>query len=88
MKVAVLGGLGMQGKAALADLSESEAVNNIICADASLNEWETVTGFVNPDKVEPVQIDASSVSALVELLSRDIDVAIDLLPLSLMEKSL
>ena len=77
----------MQGKAALADLSKSEAVKKIICADASLDEWNAVTGFVEPDKVEPIQIDAASVSALVELLSRDVDVAIDLLPLSLMEKA-
>ena len=84
MKLAVLGGLGMQGKAALYDLSRSTAVSHIICADANLDSWNTVTGFIDPDRVEPVRIDANSRSSLVSLLTQGVDVAIDLLPLPLM----
>jgi saccharopine dehydrogenase-like NADP-dependent oxidoreductase len=84
MKVAVLGGLGIQGKAALFDLSRSELVEEVICADVDPNALESITGFLNVEKIKPVKVDASSKNALVSLLRQGVDVAIDLLPLHLM----
>lgn len=84
MKVAVLGGLGFQGKAALFDLSRSELVEEVICADVDPNALERITGFLNVEKIKPVKVDASSKNALVSLLRQGVDVAIDLLPFSLM----
>ena len=45
MKIAVLGGLGMQGKAALLDLARSGRVHEIICADVSLKEWDKLAAY-------------------------------------------
>jgi saccharopine dehydrogenase-like NADP-dependent oxidoreductase len=84
MKVAVLGGLGFQGRAALFDLSRSELVEEVICADVNPTALERITGFLNVEKIKPVKIDASSKNALVSLLRQGVDVAIDLLPLPLM----
>lgn len=84
MKIAVLGGLGMQGKAALLDLSRSAAVTEILCVDSSLREWEALSAIVETSKITPVALDASSRPALAALLAQGVDAAIDLLPLPLM----
>jgi len=87
MKIAVLGGLGLQGKAALLDLSRSEAVREIVCADVSLEEWPKVKDLMDTGKIRPVRLDASSKEDLVNFFSRGMDAAIDLLPLPLMENA-
>ena len=84
MKIAVLGGLGLQGKAALADLSKSEAVEEVICADVNLDAWEKLKGIIDTKKVSPLKVNASSKDALAFLLRQDVDVVIDLLPVGLM----
>ncbi|MFZ0614070.1 MAG: saccharopine dehydrogenase C-terminal domain-containing protein [Desulfobacterales bacterium] len=84
MKIVVLGGLGMQGKAALVDLVNIDPVDDIICADADLKDWKQLEGFLDTSRIRPVQVDGTSSKALVSLLSQDVDVAIDLLPLPLM----
>ena len=84
MKVAVLGGMGLQGKAALADLARSKDVTEIICADLEPNALGKMASFLDVGKVTPVKIDASSKDSLVSVLRQDVDVAIDLLPLPLM----
>ncbi len=85
MRIAVLGGMGFQGRAALADLAASPPVESIICADADLTGFESKTGFFDTAKVTPVQLDASS-SAELEAIFRDgVDVVIDLLPRQLTE---
>jgi lysine 6-dehydrogenase len=84
MKIAVLGALGMQGKAALLDLARSERVNEIICADASLAGWDAFAARSDAAKITPVKIDASSKPALAALFRQGIDAVIDLLPQSLM----
>jgi saccharopine dehydrogenase-like NADP-dependent oxidoreductase len=43
MKVAVLGGLGIQGKAVLTDLSNSKILDEVICADTNLYLWENIS---------------------------------------------
>ena len=50
MKIVLLGGLGLQGKAALADLAGSPAVQSIICADTRLDAWETVAVSWIPER--------------------------------------
>jgi len=84
MKVAVLGGMGLQGKAALADLARSKDVTEIICADLEPNVLGKMADFLDVGRVTPVKIDASSKDSLVSVLRQDVDVAIDLLPLPLM----
>ena len=84
MKVAVLGGMGLQGKAALADLARSKDVTEIICADLEPNALGKMADFLDVGRVTPVKIDASSKDSLVSVLRQDVDVAIDLLPFPLM----
>lgn len=84
MKIAVLGGLGIQGNAAIVDLARSERVEEVICADVDPNALERITNFPNVEKIKTVKIDASSKRAMVSLLKQGVDVAIDLLPLPLM----
>ncbi|TET85315.1 MAG: saccharopine dehydrogenase [Desulfobacteraceae bacterium] len=84
MKVAVLGGMGLQGKAALADLARSKDVTEIICADLEPSALGKMADFLDVGRVTPVKIDASSKDSLVSVLRQDVDVAIDLLPLPLM----
>jgi lysine 6-dehydrogenase len=85
MKIAVLGGLGLQGKAALFDLMRSDQVREIICADVSLKEWEKVRGMMDTRKIRPFRLDASSKGDLSAFFAQDLNAVIDLLPLPLME---
>lgn len=84
MKIAVLGGLGMQGKAALLDLARSDQVREIICADVSLKGWDKLAAITDVSKIKPVQLDGSSREGLVALLKQGADAVIDLLPLPFM----
>lgn len=84
MKIAVLGGLGFQGKAALLDLSRSEAVREIISVDAAPKGLGKLAEFLDMNKVKLVELDASSQDAITSVLKRGVDVAIDLLPQPLM----
>ncbi|MCU0558828.1 MAG: saccharopine dehydrogenase NADP-binding domain-containing protein [Desulfobacterales bacterium] len=84
MKIAVLGALGMQGKAALLDLARSERVKQVVCADASLAGWDAFAARSDTAKIAPVRIDASSQPALAALLRQGVDAVIDLLPQPLM----
>jgi len=84
MKIAVLGGLGMQGKAALLDLARSGRVREIICADFSLKDWDKLTAITDVAKITPIQVDGSSKKALVALFKQGFDAVIDLLPLPFM----
>ena len=85
MKVVVLGGMGIQGRAALADLASSPSVEAIICADADLTGFESKTDFLDKSKVTSVKLDASSENELVALLRSGVNVVIDLLPRQLTE---
>jgi saccharopine dehydrogenase-like NADP-dependent oxidoreductase len=80
MKVVVLGGLGIQGRAALADLASSSSVEAIICADLDLTGFDSKTGFFNTSKVTSVKLDASSKTELKTFLQEGADIIIDLLP--------
>lgn len=84
MKIAVLGGLGMQGKAALLDLAHSDQVREIVCADVNFKDWDKLAAITDVAKIKPVKLDGSSREAIITLLNQGIDAAIDLLPLPLM----
>jgi len=85
MKVVVLGGMGIQGRAALTDLAASPSVETIICADADLTGFERKSGFFDKSKVTPIKIDASAGNELVALLGSGVNIVIDLLPRQLSE---
>lgn len=87
MKIVVLGGLGSQGRGALLDLINSVAVNEIICADANLDSWNSFAATIATKKITPIKIDASSVDALAQLLRQNVDAAIDLLPQPFMKNA-
>ena len=80
MKVVVLGGMGIQGRAALADLAASPSVEAIICADSDLTGFADKTGFFDTAKVTPAKLDASSKHEMEAILREGADVIIDLLP--------
>jgi saccharopine dehydrogenase-like NADP-dependent oxidoreductase len=84
MKIAVLGGLGLQGKAALWDLARSSRVKEIVCADISLKDWNKLAAVTDVSKIKPIQVDGASKQALAMLLRQGFDAAIDLLPLPFM----
>lgn len=83
MRVLVLGGCGIQGKAAIVDLSGSPAVERVICADASLEGLRDISDFIDKTKVRSASLDAGDSKSL-ERLFRQADVAIDLLPRQLL----
>ncbi|HDR15803.1 MAG TPA: saccharopine dehydrogenase [Desulfobacteraceae bacterium] len=86
MKIAVLGGLGLQGKAALLDLVKSESVREIVCADVSIKEQEKLAKIMDTRKIKHVRLDASYKADLSAFFVREkVDAAIDLLPLPFME---
>jgi len=84
MRIAVLGGLGMQGKAALLDLARSTRVQEVVCADYSLKDWNRMAAITDIAKIKPVQVDGASKQALVSLFKQGFDAVIDLLPLPFM----
>ncbi len=76
MKIAVLGGLGMQGRAAVLDLAHSEGVATVICADNRLGPKNDMADMNN---VQITELDATSPDRLQALLGQ-VDAAVDLLP--------
>src|SRR5574341_189438 len=84
MKVLVLGGLGLQGKAAVLDLARSEGVTEGLCADLDTTGLEKLARIADLRRVRTLRLDASSKAGLVSLLRQGVDAAIDLLPLPLM----
>lgn len=88
MRVLVLGGAGLQGRAALQDLVRSKGVSRIIAADASLDGLKGASAWLDLSRVEQMVVDASDVEALTELFRSGVDVVIDLLPAQFIPKVL
>ncbi len=80
MKVLLLG-VGLQGKAALHDLAQSENVTEIIAADW---DFETLLTYIEGKDYGPIvsckHVDATSAESLAGLMAQKPDVVIDLLP--------
>ncbi len=71
-------GYGMQGKAALRDLVQSDLVKEVIVAD-SMPELQVEVGKLGSQKVNAVTLDASDPSAVTSLI-KGADVVVELLP--------
>lgn len=80
MKILVLGGCGIQGKAILYDLSKSEQVKEVICADYSPEHLGSFKDFLDMRKIKMVKLDASEREALTSLMKQGVDVVIEVLP--------
>lgn len=79
MKILVLGGCGIQGRAAVFDLARSPGVKEVICADARMEGLDQLKGVIDMTHVRPVEVDAAKLDHLIELFTQA-DAVIDLLP--------
>ena len=79
MNVLVLGGCGIQGRAALYDLSRNPAVERVTCAD---NQPDLIQSFdfLDTSKIESIALNAGEPSALAAIMKDGFDVALDFLP--------
>jgi saccharopine dehydrogenase-like NADP-dependent oxidoreductase len=79
MNVLVLGGCGIQGKAALYDLPRNPKACRIICADIRTDSVQTLK-YVDHSKISTVQLNLERKNELISLMKENIDVVIDFLP--------
>jgi len=79
MRVLVLGGCGIQGRAALHDLSRNAVVEHITCADI---RPDLIDSFDSLDrsKIQPLRIDAGDRESVTSIMNGDYDVVLDFLP--------
>ncbi|RUZ51269.1 saccharopine dehydrogenase C-terminal domain-containing protein, partial [Mesorhizobium sp. M7A.F.Ca.CA.004.05.2.1] len=85
MKIAVLGGLGLQGRAAIADLVASVGVEEIVCVDTAADGPARLAGLTDLARVRFVVPEGAIGPALATVLD-DVDAVIDLLPQPLMRQ--
>jgi saccharopine dehydrogenase-like NADP-dependent oxidoreductase len=83
MRILVLGGAGLQGKAVLHDLSRSPQVKEVVSADMNLGPLATFEKFLDRDKTRLQVLDVTDEEALVSLMRDHFDVVIDVLPAAL-----
>ncbi|ESZ47580.1 saccharopine dehydrogenase family protein [Mesorhizobium sp. RSR565B] len=86
MRIAVLGGLGLQGRAAIADLVASAGVEEVVCVDTSADGPARLAGLTDLSRVRFVMPEGAIGPALATVLA-DVDAAIDLLPQPLMREA-
>jgi saccharopine dehydrogenase-like NADP-dependent oxidoreductase len=86
MKILVLGGAGLQGKAVLHDLSRSPQVKEVVCADTNLAPLTPFSKFLDMNKIRLQALDVRDEKRLVSLMKDRFDVVIDVLPVSFMGK--
>lgn len=79
MRVLLLG-VGLQGRAALTDLVRSPDVAHVVAVDQAIDRLARFVDTLETTKVACVEADASDPAELSALLSRDVDLAIELLP--------
>ena len=79
MKVLVLGGCGIQGRAALHDLSKNPGVARITSADIQPDLIDSFA-FLDRAKIQPVRLDAADPGALAAVMGDRFDVVLDFLP--------
>ncbi|MFA6154673.1 saccharopine dehydrogenase family protein [Mesorhizobium sp.] len=85
MKIAVLGGLGLQGRAAIADLVAS-GVDEVVCVDTAPDGAARLGGLTDLARVRFVVPEGAIGPALAGVLA-DVDAVIDLLPQPLMRQA-
>jgi len=79
MKALVLGGCGIQGRAALYDLSRNPSVDQVTCADIQpdlIHSFE----FLDMAKIQLVGLDANDKNVLASIMDNKFDVVLDFLP--------
>ncbi|WP_192181440.1 saccharopine dehydrogenase family protein [Mesorhizobium amorphae] len=86
MRIAVLGGLGLQGRAAIADLVASVDVEEVVCVDTASDGPARLEGLTDLSRVRFVVPEGAIGPALVNVLA-DVDAVIDLLPQPLMREA-
>ncbi|MBA1144171.1 saccharopine dehydrogenase family protein [Mesorhizobium neociceri] len=86
MRIAVLGGLGLQGRAAIADLVASAGVEEIVCVDTAADGPARLTGLTDLSRVRFVVPEGPIGPALATVVA-DVDAVIDLLPQPLMREA-
>ena len=79
MKILVLGGCGLQGKAALHDLSRSSQVREIICADINTDPINSIKSFLNMKKIKVLKLDMNNKESIISEMKKGVDVVISLL---------
>jgi lysine 6-dehydrogenase len=79
MKVLVLGGCGIQGRAALYDLSRNPSVDQVTCADIR-PELVDSFDFLDTARIQSIRLDASDPNALASKMGEKFDVVLDFLP--------
>ncbi len=84
MKVLLLG-VGLQGKAALHDLVQSEKVTELIAADYDIKSLQEFVKTKKYPKVQTEFFDASKQEDIDKLMGQKPDVVIDLLPVTYMD---
>jgi saccharopine dehydrogenase-like NADP-dependent oxidoreductase len=82
MKILVLGGCGLQGKAVLHDLSRSSEVKEVVCADINLEPIRRIEKFLDMSKIGLHNLDVKDKDTLVSLMKDRVDVVIDVLPVA------
>ncbi|MFA1822605.1 saccharopine dehydrogenase family protein [Virgibacillus oceani] len=87
MKIVVLGGAGLQGRAAIQDLGRNEAIKEIVCADVVFEALDAFSEYLDMDKIVKKKVDATSQENLMELFSDNVNAVIDLLPMRFNETS-
>ncbi|RRI06504.1 saccharopine dehydrogenase family protein [Mesorhizobium tamadayense] len=86
MKIAVLGGLGLQGRAAIADLVASAGVEEVVCVDTAPDGAARLGGLTDLGRVRFVVPEGAIGTVLADVLT-GVDAAIDLLPQPLMREA-
>ncbi|CCV08238.1 putative lysine oxoglutarate reductase/saccharopine dehydrogenase [Mesorhizobium metallidurans STM 2683] len=86
MKIAVLGGLGLQGRAAIADLVASDGVQEVVCVDTAPDGATRLGGLTDLARVRFVVPEGAIGPVLAKVLA-DVDAVIDLLPQPLMREA-
>jgi saccharopine dehydrogenase-like NADP-dependent oxidoreductase len=86
MKIAVLGGLGLQGRAAIADLVASAGVEEVVCVDTAPDGAARLGGLTDLARVRFVVPEGAIAPVLAQVLT-GVDAAIDLLPQPLMREA-
>jgi len=79
MKALVLGGCGIQGRAALYDLSRNPNVDQVTCADIQPDRIHSFD-FLYTANIQSVGLDANDSNALASIMGNNFDVVLDFLP--------
>jgi lysine 6-dehydrogenase len=80
MKILVLGGAGLQGRAVLHDLSRSPDVKEVVCADVQLDPLSDFKRFLDMKKIKVQKLDVSDKKGLKAMLKDGMDAVIVMLP--------